>query len=155
MLMLQSEDIQEGLRETLDTTQSSPPIHHFADITVDNPDIIHRVQEFHRTLATLQNVSCNVCLEQFPCFMTNTTATEICRRCDLDTQIPKMFSAENNMNPGPVPPELSVHYINVVKIFLLHDVRIKSSVLTCTTALPQVHLLLLLIGVDIGEICEI
>jgi len=38
---------------------------HIPNITVYNPDIIHKVQEFHRSLTTLQNVLCNVCLEQF------------------------------------------------------------------------------------------
>ena len=46
-LMIHGRDIQEGL--LVDAAQSSPPI----DIrfTVDNPDIIHRVQEFHRNFA--------------------------------------------------------------------------------------------------------
>jgi len=105
--MLQSGDIQEGLRTTLEVTESSSINIHIPNITVDNPDIIHKVQEFHQSLTTLQNVLCSVCLEQFPTFA-NTAATQICRHCNLDTQIPKLFSIENNMDPGPVPFELSV-----------------------------------------------
>jgi len=96
--MLQGGDIQEGLRTTLDITESSSINIHIPNITVDNPDIIHKVQEFHQSLTTLQNVFCNVCLEQFPAF-SNTAATQLCRRCNLDTQVPKLFSIENNMNP--------------------------------------------------------
>ena len=114
MLMLQGGGIQQGVRKTLEATELSPPLH-FENITVDNPTVIHRVKKFHRNLATLQRILCDVCLEWFPTFIINTTATEICHR---DTQTPKMFSAENNMNPGPVPPELLLCYINV-KIFLL------------------------------------
>ena len=102
MLVLEGRDIQEGVREMLEATDLSPPFH---STDINDPDIIDRVQEFHRSLATLQNMSCNVCLEEFPSFITNTTTTEICRRCNLDTQTPKLFSAENNMNPGPVPPD--------------------------------------------------
>ena len=67
---------------------------------------------------------CNVCLEEFPSFITNSTTTEMCHRCNLDTQTPKIFSAENNMNPGPVPPELLVCYINLYYLnarLLLND----------------------------------
>ena len=76
MLMLEGRDIQEGARETLKATDLSPPLHY---TNINDPDIIHRVQEFHRSLATLQNMLCNVCLEEFPSFITNTTTTEICR----------------------------------------------------------------------------
>ena len=70
----------------------SPPINvHFSNITVNNPDIIHKVQKFHRTFATLQNLLCNVCLEQFPCFMTNSAVADMCRHCNFDTHIPKPF----------------------------------------------------------------
>ena len=86
----------------------------FHSTNINDLDIIHRMQEFHRSLATLQNMLCNVCLEEFPSFITNSTTTEMCRRCNLDTQTPKIFSAENNMNPGPVPPELLVCYINLL-----------------------------------------
>ena len=85
--MLQGGGIQEGVRETLEATELSPPLH-FENIAVDDPTVIHRVQEFHRNLATLQRILCDVCLEQFPFFITNTTAIEICRRCNLDTQTP-------------------------------------------------------------------
>ena len=40
------------ITETLEATQLSPPINIcFPNITVDNADAIHKVEEFHRTLA--------------------------------------------------------------------------------------------------------
>jgi len=83
------------------------------NVTVVSPDVIHKVEEFHRTLATLQNVLCDVCLEQFPTFVSNTTPTEVCRRYNLDTQIPKLFSLQSNLDPSPVPLELSVSSKNL------------------------------------------
>jgi len=100
--------IEEGVMITHDVTQSSSVNIDILSFTVDNPDIINKVDEFHRTLVALQNVLCNVCLEQFPTFASNTTPTDICCRCNLDTQIPKLYSLQNNMDPGPVPLELSV-----------------------------------------------
>jgi len=64
---------QEGLSRTL--TQS-PSMH--ISHTVDNPDILHKV---HQVLLY------NICLEQFHNFISNTTATEICHRCNLDTKL--------------------------------------------------------------------
>ena len=128
--MIHGRDIQEGL--LADAAQSSPPI----DIrfTVDNPDIIHRVQEFHRSFATLQNILCNVCLERFPTITTNTIPTEICHRCNIDKETPKLFSVENNMDPGPVPHELSVSSINVVKA---HFHLMVLNTVFASAALPQ------------------
>ena len=31
-----------------------------------------------------------------------------CARCGRDKRIPKLYSAANNMIPGPVPPQLQV-----------------------------------------------
>ena len=76
------------------------------NVTVDNPDIIHKVKEFHYAFATLQNVVCDVCSEDF--YPNNNTPSEIFRRGNLDTQLPKLFSSQNNIDPGPVPFELSV-----------------------------------------------
>ena len=98
-----------------DSPQSSASMNINIDtnVTVDNPDIIHKVEQFHKTLGMLQSVVCNVCSEKF--HTNNSTPSEICRRCNVDTQAPKLFSLQNNMDPGPVPFELSVSYINVIQ----------------------------------------
>jgi len=36
------------------------------------------------------------------------------RICHLDTDVPKLFSAENNMDPGAAPSELYVTYIRFI-----------------------------------------
>ena len=38
-----------------------------------------------------------------------------CLRCSRDKQVPKLYSAENNMHPGPTPTELQ---ISVLKLYL-------------------------------------
>ena len=98
----------EGLRERLETTtESSPSISiHFRNLSVHDPEIIHEVQQFHSSLAALESVLCSTCLEQFPSI--NTNVTGLCCCCHLDTDVPKLFSAENNMDPGAVPSELYV-----------------------------------------------
>jgi len=54
-VMLQGGDIQEGLRTTFDDIESSSINIHIPNITVDNPDIIHKVQKVHQSLTTIQN----------------------------------------------------------------------------------------------------
>ena len=53
--------VQEGAIIAHESTQLSSVNTDTPNVTVDNPDIIHKVEEFHRTLVTLQNVFCNVC----------------------------------------------------------------------------------------------
>ena len=48
---------------------------------------------------------CCVCLERFPTIKTDDGG--VCTRCQADSKTPKIYSAGNNMDPGPVPPELS------------------------------------------------
>jgi len=105
-------------RNVNDPSQSSASMTIDIDtnVTVDNPDIIHKVKEFHNTLATSQNVVCNVCSEHF--YANNNTPSKICCCCNLDTQLPKLFSSQNNMDPGPVPFELSVSCINVIYLLI-------------------------------------
>ena len=74
----------------------------------DHPDIIAKMTEFHEHMDSLQSAKCDVCLEQFPNLRLDTQQS--CRRCATDKHVPKLFSSQNNMNPGVVPPELTVSY---------------------------------------------
>lgn len=47
------------------------------------------------------------CLEHFPNFAMAACSTQY-SRCNRDTQIPKLYSPANNMDPGPIPPQLQV-----------------------------------------------
>ena len=52
---------------------------------------------------------CDVCLEKFLSSSVRYIAGEsVCLRCARDKHIPKLYSAANNMAPGPVPCELQV-----------------------------------------------
>ena len=52
-------------RENLEITESSNSIH-LDNISVDDPDIIRQVQQFHSTLPILESVPCTTCFEQLP-----------------------------------------------------------------------------------------
>ena len=71
-----------------------------------------KLSKFHSHLASLHFQKCSTCSEQFPNMNVITVADLVteCRRCNLDKRIPKLYSSANNMNPGPVPPELQVNY---------------------------------------------
>jgi len=113
---MQTEGRAEGLRERLETTESSPSISiHFCNLSVHDPEIIHEVQQFHNSLAALESVLCSTYLEQFPSI--NTNVTGLYCHCHLDTGVPKLFSAENNMDPSAVPSELYVSYINFINFY--------------------------------------
>ena len=74
--------------------------------------------KFHTRIAELQFVRCSVCEENFPglnvesASSSRSTNTDICAGCQNDKRIPKLCSSDNNMNPGPVPPELQVSILN-------------------------------------------
>ena len=70
---------------------------------IDHPDVIQRIQGFHRILSDLQNVLCNICKERFPTISTDELG--VCHQCLVDFEVAKLFSAENNMDPGSVPAD--------------------------------------------------
>jgi len=72
----------------------------------NDPAIIRKMCEFHNTLLSLDSSCCSVCHERFPSISVD--AMNICKRCSNDKHTPKLYSADNNMDPGPVPPELTV-----------------------------------------------
>ena len=69
-----------------------------------------KMATFHSKLASLEFSKCTVCLERYhvkktPSVSLNTD--KVCTRCKRDKHTPKIYSSENSMDPGPVPPELS------------------------------------------------
>ena len=66
---------------------------------------------------SLAPVKCTVCLENFPTLKVN--AAGICTCCHDDRHSPKLYSAQNNMNPGPVPPKLKVSYPVLIKFLFV------------------------------------
>ena len=78
-------------------------------INLGDSEVTQRLQQFHATLATLANVQCDVCLERFPSVKADVSG--VCNRCCGDPGEIKLYSAANNMDPGVVPPELSVSHI--------------------------------------------
>ena len=66
----------------------------------------NKITEFYNDLTTLEMKKCSICSEQFPNLKIDSTGS--CKRCSMDKHIPKVYSALNNMHPGPVPSELSV-----------------------------------------------
>lgn len=49
---------------------------------------------------------CEVCHETWPTRVSLTTEMYVCNRCKRDKRTPKLFSAENDIHPGQVPPWL-------------------------------------------------
>ena len=82
------------------------------DVNLDVPlfeqPVVHsKMLNFHSKLASLELYICTSCLERFPNLAMSANSTE-CARCGRDKRIPKLYSAANNMIPGPVPPQLQV-----------------------------------------------
>lgn len=100
-----SEHTETAITEQTHMTQCLSGTH-FRNLTVDDPEIIQKITTFHEHLAALENTLCSVCLECFPSIKTNEAA--VCKRCQGDNELPILYSAANNMDPGPIPPELCV-----------------------------------------------
>ena len=65
------------------------------------------ISKFHAGMAALQMSTCVTCMERFPGMTVRaTSAGTECVRCNRDKHIPKVYSCDNNMHPGPVPQAL-------------------------------------------------
>ena len=80
-----------------------------SDVPLFDQDSVHtRMLNFHCKLSALEFHSCTSRLERFP-NLTMAARSMECSRCSRDTRIPKLYSPANNMDPGPVPPQLQVY----------------------------------------------
>ena len=63
---------------------------------------------FHSIQEQLQHRQCSVCKETWPTKqnLSKDPARYVCHRCTRDKKSPKVYSAENDMDPGIVPPQL-------------------------------------------------
>ena len=66
-----------------------------------------KMRKFHEHFASISSPKCSTCLKCFPGIQLYASTTE-CMRCYRDKHTPKVYSAANNMNPGPLPPQLKV-----------------------------------------------
>ncbi len=85
----------------------------------EQPEVHSQMLNFHSKLASLDFYSCTSCLERFP-NLPMAPNTTMCARCNRDKRIPKLYSAANNMNPGPVPPQLQVSHRIIASAVVLH-----------------------------------
>ncbi len=75
----------------------------------EQPWVVDAMQSFHQMQSKWDNRLCTVCHE---CWPTNTclgvtSHSYVCTRCKRDKALTKLYSAANDMHPGPVPPELT------------------------------------------------
>ena len=66
-----------------------------------------KMLRFHAHMASLDSPQCSTFSERFPGLRLCSQSTE-CLRCSRDKHSPKVYSAFNNMDPGPIPPQLQV-----------------------------------------------
>ena len=76
------------------------------ELRIDDENVVQLISNFHKEVASLEAVNCPVCQECFPTIKLSEAGH--CIRCHSDSRISRLFSNENNMDPGPIPPELSV-----------------------------------------------
>ena len=73
----------------------------------EQPSVRDKMLKFHSEIATIDSPKCSVCLEKFPGMKLHSSSTQ-CMHCHRDKHISQVYSAGNNMDPGPVPSELKV-----------------------------------------------
>ena len=66
--------------------------------------VLQKIASFHAYISNCKFNCCNTCNESFPSLKISNSGE--CTRCARDKHQPKLFSSENGMEPGPVPPEL-------------------------------------------------
>lgn len=71
----------------------------------DQNSVRSKMSKFHADLASIEVSRCTTCSEGFLGLRLH---SHECQRCSRDKHIPKLYSSANNMDPGPVPPQLQV-----------------------------------------------
>ncbi|CAB4017850.1 Hypothetical predicted protein [Paramuricea clavata] len=98
------QESHEQLSMSVDTT---------VDISVPEADedseSVHEAegQSFHLDQEHLEHRQCTMCKETWPTRQNLASEVYLCYRCKKDKKSPKKFSAENDMDPGIVPEQLS------------------------------------------------
>ncbi len=95
--------------EHLHNNETAPLIH---QAILKDKVVKEKMDKFHHEMSSIESTICIVCSEKFPGTKMASLSTT-CIRCYRDKANPKLYSSENNMNPGAVPNELQVCDINL------------------------------------------
>ena len=79
-------------------------------VEIDGQHFIDRMTRMHTELKQgFNNQACCICKEKFPSLRMTSAEGQTCQRCHRQSRRPgaALFGVENNMVPGPVPPELA------------------------------------------------
>ena len=107
----------QGRTEEVETVESVDPsvtTHSELNCTlsVDNADVVAAMTKFHARVSQICFAHCTTCNEGFPSVTLCSQSSE-CVRCSRDKRMPKLYSGDNNMDPGTLPVELQVIYITL------------------------------------------
>ena len=75
----------------------------------DQPAVLTKIKQYHTELANLEVLVCCSCLELQQ--GRSLVSSNECSRCSRDASVPKLYSSNNNMDPGAVPSELQVYIV--------------------------------------------
>ncbi len=78
------------------------PLHHIIP-AFDDPQVHTAMRNFHAKISSITIPVCITCMEKFPGTKMKFKSLECCQ-CSRDKHIPKLYSAQNNMHPGNIPP---------------------------------------------------
>ena len=73
----------------------------------DQPAVLRKMEQYHTKLANLEVLVCSSCQELLP--GRSLESSNECSRCARDAALPKLYSCDNNMDPGAVPSQLQVY----------------------------------------------
>ena len=85
-------------------------------------------------MATIQTPMCSTCMERWPGMKISAHSSE-CQRCCRDKGVPKMYATANNINPGSLPQELCIWYLNLM--IRASHVRLPAAHYLNTKVLPK------------------
>ena len=104
-----AEDTEQGESrlQLLQESRRRQSVHHPQIALIDQPSVRSKMLSFHLSVSSIQVPTCMTCLEGFP-GLTMCSGLNECSRCHRDSSAPKLYSCDNNMDPGNVPPQLQV-----------------------------------------------
>ena len=114
-LRLASQRVRSRLRRERETTpeeQLHEGDRYQAVLSVTDQQIspYDTMLKYHETMSFIKSLKCDTCFENFPTLSVSLQPNGVskCSTCANDKHIPKLYSSENNMNPGVVPRQLQV-----------------------------------------------
>ena len=94
-------------KKTVQDEQNEPQQKRVRLSVFEDCHVQETMTKFHHEMSAIEVAACATCHKTFP-GMKMAAKHDECIRCSRDRGTPKLYSEDNNMHPGAIPPQLKV-----------------------------------------------